>query len=485
MIEQRPPRLSTNQPLLTGMRGFTLIWFGQLISLLGTGMTRFALTIWAYQETGSATALALVAFFSFGPLVLLSPIAGALVDRWNRKLVVILSDLIAGSTTIILLLLYTSGNLAIWHLYALGALAGAFEAFQFPAFSAAMTMMLTKEQYGRANGMMSVAESASGIGAPLLAGILMTLIGIGGVMVIDIVTFLAAVVAVLFVVIPQPEMTDVGAAAKSSLWSESLYGFRYIGARPSLLGMQFIFFLANLFGTYSWVLLAPLILARTANNELMLGTVQSTLGIGGLLGGILLSVWGGPTRKVHGVLIGMIGASLLGSVLLGIGESLPIWLIGAFFTMFFIPILNGSNQAIWQSKVAPDVQGRVFATRRLIAQITAPLAMLSAGPLADRFFGPAMESGGALVPYFGWLVGVGAGAGIGLILVIAGLLGALAAICGYLIPAVREIETRLPDYAPVAKAADPQVEAEAANELSGEPMPLGIMPTEEHAEGVS
>lgn len=437
--------------VLSGMRGFTLIWLGQLVSLLGTGMTRFALTIWAYQETGSATTLALVAFFSFGPVVLLSPIAGALVDRWNRKLVVMISDLAAGTTTIVLLILYSTGNLQIWHLYLMGALAGAFESFQFPAFSAAMTMMLTKEQFGRANGMMAVADSASNIIAPLLAGLLLTLIGIGGVMTIDVITFLFAVGVVLLIHIPQPETTDVGAKARSSLWRESFYGFQYIWERPSLLGMQLIFFLSNLFGTYGWVLLAPMILARTTNNELILGTVQSAIGIGGLAGGLLLTAWGGPKRRVHGVLLGMIGAALFGTVVIGVGRTLPFWIIGGFFSMFFIPILNGSNQAIWQSKVAPDVQGRVFATRRLIAQITAPLAMLSAGPLADRVFGPALQPGGALVPFFGWLVGVGPGAGIGLILVLTGVLGALGALCGYAVPAVRNIETILPDYVGVPK----------------------------------
>jgi MFS family permease len=429
------------------MSGFTVIWFGQLISLLGTGMTRFALTIWAYQETGSATALALVAFFSFGPVVLVSPVAGALVDRWNRKLVVMISDLAAGTTTIILLLLYTTGNLQIWHLYVMGALAGAFESFQFPAFSAAMTMMLRKEQYSRANGMMSVAEAASGIAAPLLAGILLTLIGIGGVMTIDVITFVLAVTAVLITHIPQPATTDVGTQAQGNLWQESLFGFRYIWARPSLLGMQMMFFLSNFFGGYSWVLLAPLILARTNNNELLLGTVQSALGIGGLA----LSLWGGPRNKVHGVLMGMALSALFGSFVLGIGQSLNTWLVGAFFSMFFIPVLNGSNQAIWQAKVAPDVQGRVFATRRLIAQITAPLAMLTAGPLADRLFEPAMQAGSRWANLFGWLVGVGPGAGIGLLFVITSLIGAFAALMGYTIPAVRNIETILPDYVPVAQ----------------------------------
>ena len=441
-----------NRGLLQGMRGFTIIWFGQLISLLGTGMTRFALTIWAYQETGSATTLALVAFFSFGPVVLLSPVAGALVDRWNRKVVVMISDLAAGTTTILLLLLYTTGNLQIWHLYVMGALAGAFESFQFPAFSAAMTMMLRKEQYGRANGMMSVAEAASSIIAPLLAGLLLTIIGIGGVMTIDVITFVFAVTAVLITYIPQPEVTDVGRQARNSLWRESLFGFHYIWARPSLLGMQMMFFLANLFGGYSAVLLVPLILARTGNNELILGTVQSAFGIGGLVGGIALSVWGGPKTKVHGVLLGMVGNFLLGSLVLGIGQTLSFWLVGAFFTMFFIPVLNGSNQAIWQAKVAPDVQGRVFATRRLIAQITGPLAMLTAGPLADQLFEPAMQAGSRWANLFGWLVGFGPGAGIGLLFVITSLTGAFAALLGYTIPAVRNIETILPDYAPVAQS---------------------------------
>jgi len=433
------------------MRGFTLIWIGQLISLLGTGMTRFALTIWAYQETGSATVLALVAFFSFGPVVLLSPVAGALVDRWNRKLVVMISDLAAGTTTIILLLLYATGNLQIWHLYVMGALAGAFESFQFPAFSAAMTMMLNKAQYGRANGMMAVAESASGIVTPLLAGLLLTLIGIGGIMTIDVITLVLAVTAVLLTHIPQPETTEVGAQARGTLLEESLYGFQYIWARPSLLGMQMMFFLSNFFGSYSWVLLAPMILARTQNNELILGTVQSALGIGGLVGGILLSVWGGPKQKVHGVLLGMAGNFMLGSFVLGMGQRLSFWIAGAFFGMFFIPVLNGSNLAIWQAKVAPDVQGRVFATRRLIAQITAPVAMLTAGPLVDRLFEPAMRSGGAWVSTFGWLVGVGPGAGMGLLFVITSVIGALAALSGYAIPAVRNIETILPDYAPIAQ----------------------------------
>jgi DHA3 family macrolide efflux protein-like MFS transporter len=165
----------------TGMPGFTIVWIGQVVSLLGTGMTRFALTIWAWEVTGKATALALVWVFAAAPTVLFSPVAGALVDRWNRKLVMMLSDLAAGSMTVVVLLLYATGHLQVWHLYVTGALAGAFEAFQWPAYSAAVTTMLPKAQYARASGMMSLAESASGVFAPLAGSMLMRRIGIAGV----------------------------------------------------------------------------------------------------------------------------------------------------------------------------------------------------------------------------------------------------------------------------------------------------------------
>jgi DHA3 family macrolide efflux protein-like MFS transporter len=434
---------------LSGMPGFTIVWVGQVISFLGSGMTWFALTIWAWEITGQATALALVGFFSFGPTVLLSPVAGALVDRWNRKLVMMFSDLAAGLSTVVILILYASGNLQIWHLYAAGAFAGVFQAFQFPAYSAAVTMMLPKEQYVRASGMLSLAESASGVFAPIMAGVLLGPIGIAGIMVIDVVTFVVAIAALLIVHIPQPAATEVGKEARGNLWKESAYGFKYIYERPSLLRLQLIFFGINLIAIFGFTVLSPMILARTGNNELALGTVRSAMGLGGVVGGLLLSAWGGPKRRVNGVLLGMALASLLGELVIGLGGSIAFWAMGAFFSSFFIPIINGSNQAIWQAKVAPDVQGRVFAVRRLIAQITGPLSMLLAGPMADRVFEPAMMPGGVLASTFSDLVGTGSGAGMSLMFVITGAFGVLVALGGYLSPAVRNVEELVPDHDPV------------------------------------
>src|SRR3990170_4232570 len=176
-----------------GMFGFTIVWFGQIVSLLGTNMTGFALTIWAYELTGSATALALVGFFFVTPMLVFSPFAGAIVDRYDRKLMMMVSDLSAGVATIVILILYASDQLQIWHLYVAGAFQGFFQTFQWPAYSAAISTMLPKEQYGRANGMMSLIEAGPGVIAPLIAGALLPLIGLTGILFFDVATFLLAI----------------------------------------------------------------------------------------------------------------------------------------------------------------------------------------------------------------------------------------------------------------------------------------------------
>ena len=431
---------------LTGMRGFVIFWLGQVISLVGTQMSGFGLTIWAYQLTGSATALALVGFFFITPLLLLSPVAGALVDRSNRKLMMMLSDLASGLATVVVAILYVSGHLQIWHLYVTGAISGAFQAFQWPAFSAAITLMLPKEQYGRANGMMGLAESGSGILAPILAGALLGLIGLGGILAIDIITFVFAVGALLFIHVPQPQQTAAGLESQGSLWQESLYGFRYILQRPSLLGLQLVFLCGNFVSSIAHTLAAPMILARTDNNSLIFGSVNSIGAIGGVIGGLAMSAWGGPKRRVHGVLMGWALAGLFGTLLMGLGRGLPVWGVAVFIGAGISPIINASNQAIWQAKVAPDVQGRVFAIRRLIAWFVTPLSMLIAGPLADFVMEPAMRTDSSMTALFSPLVGSGPGAGMALIFVFAGLGMIAVGLGSYLIPTVRNAEALLPDH---------------------------------------
>jgi len=430
-----------------GMTAFTLVWFGQVVSLMGSSMSGFALTIWAWKLTGSATALSLMAFFSFGPSILFSPFAGVLVDRWNKKLVMMLSDLAAGLATIVILILYSQGILQIWHMYIAGAFTGIFQSFQWPAYSAAISVMIPKEHYSRASGMMSLAEWGSGILSPVMAGALIGVIGVSGILIIDIVTFIFAIAMLLWIFVPPVPRSQESLEGQGSIFKEALFGFRYILNRRSLLFLQLVFFSGNLMSTLAGVLTSPMILARTGDNAAILGLVQSVGSAGGIAGSILISIWEGPKKKVYGVLVGWFLSGLLGEMLYGLRFGLPVWIAAAFFASFFGPIINSSNQAIWQSKVPPDLQGRVFSIRRMIAQITAPLAMLIAGPLADFLFEPAMKSNTSpLSTIFAPLTGTGPGAGMGTIIFLSGVVILGVAISGWMNPLVRDVETLIPDH---------------------------------------
>jgi len=426
------------------MRGFTVIWGGQFVSLLGTFMTRFALTIWAWQVTGEATALALTGLAFALPNILLYPVAGALVDRWNRKLVMMLSDIASGIATLVIFLLFSSGNLQVWHLYVTGAFSGLFQSFQFPAYSAAVSTMVDKKDYTRTSAMLSLAQNTSGILSPVAAGVLLPAIGMNGILVFDLFSVAVAIAALLVVNVPQPEPKQ--AEERNSLLEDSLFGFKYIRERPGLLGLQLVFFTINFIGSLGFPLLAPMILSRTGDDSVILGAVQAAFGAGGIVGGLALSAWGGPKKRVHGVLGGLALSCLFGYVSIGLGKDMYTWAIGAFLMMLFNPLINGSNQAIWQSKVPPEMQGRVFGTRAMIALISQPVAMAITGPLADKFLIPGMMEGGILVPYFGWLVGIGPGTGISLLWIFLGVIGFICGIGGYLFKEVRDVESIPPDH---------------------------------------
>lgn len=436
--------VQNNRP--SGMGIFAVIWVGQTLSLLGSAMTGFGLSVWAWEKTGQATALAMVGFFFTGATMLASPFAGALVDRWNRKVVMIVSDVASASVTAILLLLYAAGHLQIWHLFVANAFSGAFQALQWPAYAATITMVVSKEHYARASAMISLSESAAFILAPAAAAVLLRVVGLVGVMATDLTTMAIAVAVLLAMRIPRPAATAAGEEGRGSLWKEAAYGFRYIFRRPSLLGLQLVFFTGNFLAGMAYGILAPLVLSRTSNNVLALGSVQSAMGIGMFAGSLVLSVWGGPRRRVHGVLVGWALSCLLGQAVFGLGRDPIFWVVTGFIAAFVSPVVDTSNQALWQAKVEPDVQGRVFSARRLIAQVSQPLALLLAGPLADRVLEPGMRAGGALAPVFGWLVGTGPGTGMALLFVGTGLLGTVAGLAGYAFRAVRDAEDILPDH---------------------------------------
>jgi len=361
------------------------------------------------------------------------------------------SDLGAVLSTTVILILYVTGTLEFWHLYIAAVINGLGNTFQWPAYSAAISTMVPKEQYGRANGLMSLMDAGPGVLAPVLAGAVLAfnlegpIDSFALILLIDLVTFFIAICALLIVYIPQPKVSREGQKAQGSIWKEAVYGFQHIFKRPSLLGLQMIFFVGNLFSMIGFTLLAPMILARTDQNSLVFGAVQTAGAIGGIIGGILMSAWGGFTRRIHGVLGGWM-VSGISLALLGVAQGLPGWIPLMGFLMMMVPLVNTSNQAIWQSKVAPDVQGRVFSARRLIAWFTQPIAPIIAGTLADFVLEPAMMTSSTLSRVFGPIFGTGQGAGMGLLIFFAGSLASLVGFSGYFIPPIRDVEDILPDH---------------------------------------
>jgi len=438
------------------MFGFTIVWLGQIISVLASSMTGFGLSLWMYKQTESAFKMGLMQVAYITPFLLLSPIAGVMVDRYNRKLMMMVSDLAAVVGTTFILVMYASGQLQFWHLYIASVLNGLGNTFQWPAYSAAISTMIPKEQYGRANGLMSLIEAGPGILAPLLAGMVLAIPNVNGlvwIMTVDVVTFFIAIGALLIVHVPQAEKTVEGQKAKGNIWKEAAYGFTYIFQRPSLLGLQLIFFFGNLFAGIQWTVFTPMILARTGQNSIIFGSVQTAGAIGGVVGGLIMSAWGGFKKRIHGVLAGHFLVGVSGAVL-GIATGLPLWIPAIVLVNLLVPWINSSNQSIWQSKVAPDLQGRVFSARRLIAWFAQPLTPLIGGALADFVLEPAMKTTTGLSSAFSWLVGAGPGAGMGLLTVFTCLGVALVGMAGYFVRPIREAESILPDHDQLKKVEE-------------------------------
>ncbi len=436
-----------SKPRLSGMAGFIVVWIGQIVSVLASGMTTFAMTIYMYQQTKSATAMGLVQVAYITPFLIMSPIAGVMVDRYNRKLMMMVSDIAGGIATLSLFILYATGHLQYWHLYIAVAVSGIGTTFQWPAYSAAISTMVSKEQYGRVNGMMSLIEAGPGVVSPFLAGALIPFIQIGGILLIDSVTFWTAIFALALVFIPQPPRTSEEQEAQGNMLKQAAFGFKYIFARPSLLGLQMIFFFGNLFSGIGFTVLAPMLLARTNQNTIILGSVQSAASIGMLIGGVVMSAWGGFKKRVHGVLLGWLFSAILGSVIFSLGRGLPVWAPAVLLSGIFVPIINGSNQAIWQAKVAPDLQGRVFSARRLIAWFTNPISPIIGGTLSDFVLEPAMKTQSSMLSHtFGSLFGSGPGSGMTLLIFICGLGMMLVGLSGYFFPVIRDAESVLPDH---------------------------------------
>ncbi|MGC9088889.1 MAG: MFS transporter [Caldisericia bacterium] len=418
----------------SGFKGFTFMSIGQFISMVGSAMTQFGLAIWIWKVSGNATPFSIISTLFFIPNLIFSPFAGALIDRWPLKRSLILPDLAAGIVTILTLILYLLNRLNLPFLYIASFVSGTFNAFQWPAYSVTISVMLKKEDYGRANGLFSMVENGPIIIAPILAGILIPIINLSGVMIIDIITFLFAIGVVLWVFIPKIERKV--SEAKTNLFKDAYFGFKYIFEKKPLLALLTVFLFVNFFGGFVNTLIAPLILSKTNNSSIALGVVQTSFGIGGLVGGLIMTVWGGTKKKVYS-LIGGILLSSVGMIFFGLTKTVIFLSISGFFIMFLNVITNSSSQAIWQSKVPPNLQGRVFSARRVIAQLVGTIPMITSGPIVDKFLYKFFIDSNKFFNYFG----IGKGGALSFLAVFSGILTVIVAIVAFANKLVMNVES--------------------------------------------
>jgi MFS transporter, DHA3 family, macrolide efflux protein len=424
------------------MQIFIFIWIGQVVSLLGSSLTSFALGIWVYQHTKSVTLYALVLLSSALPPILFSPVIGALVDRWPRRWAMILSDSGAGLGALLLTLLLVAGKLEVWNVSVILAISSIFAAFQQPAYSAAITLLVPKESLDRANGMLQVGSAVSHIIAPVLGGVLLVTIKLEGVILLDFATFLFALIPLLLVKFPEAEIVPAKRDKEISLLREAADGWTYIADRPGFLGLLIFLAISNFLVGVVVMLFTPLILSFSS--PATLGIITSIGGFGALLSSVLMSIRGAPKQLILGVFSFEI---LSGLCILIVGGFNSIPLITAAVFLFFIgsPIVSTCVQTIFQRKVAKDLQGRVFAMCQMVTGLSFPLALIIAGPLIDRVFEPLMASNGFLAGSIGQIIGTGPGRGIGLMFIIMGAFTLLATIAAYQYPRLRLIEDEIPD----------------------------------------
>jgi MFS family permease len=424
------------------MQTFFVVWIGQVVSLLGSSMTGFAMGVWIFQQTGSAASFALTLLFNMLPKAIVSPLAGVLADRFERRKIMIFTDLSAGVATIFAAILFAGGNLSIWHIYLLTAINATASAFQGPAFGAAVTQLVPKEQLGRANGMLQFGDGIVQIAAPILAGVLIAVYGLMSILIIDIITFLFAVSTLLLVQFPVLLHSDEKKKANKSALAELGQAVKYLRDTSGLLGLILVFALVNFFIGIAEVVLTPMVLSFSTPERL--GLVMAIAGIGMLFGSIVMMIIGDKWRKIY-ILFGAYALLAVGVFFAGIKPSIPLISIAIFMAFFFLPMLMSASMAIFQIKVHPGIQGRVFGIRLFVNKLTFAVAFLSGGVLADRIFEPLMLEGGFLAEIFGDFIGIGPGRGMGLMFVLMGILSIITALSAFAFPSIRRIEVELPD----------------------------------------
>lgn len=391
------------------MRTFLLLWLTQSFSGLGSAMTSYALVIWSYTQEGSALMTALLMVSSYTPYVLFSIFAGALSDKWNKKVTMLVCDTIAAVSTVAMLILLHSDMLRIWHLYLINGVNGLMNTVQQPASEVAVTKVLPQKYYQRVGGLRYFASALNSIMTPIIATAVLGIAGMGAVVVFDLFTFLVAFLTLAFGIrIPEghEEVQE-----KEPLLESAKKGLSYLRSEPGILGLILFLSAINLVASIYDAAFPAMMLSREGGSELVMGQVNAVIGITTLVGSILASFVKTPKSRVRVICNSLLFSMSFENFLLALGRTPLVWCIGGFLGWISIPLMSANLDAIMRLHVPEEIQGRVYSVRNSLQFFTIPVGYFLGGFLIDQVFEPIMatqEEGSILALLFG--TGKGSGA---------------------------------------------------------------------------
>lgn len=427
-----------NKLNIKSLRPYLLLWSTQSLSALGSSMTGYALVLWLYRESGSALETALLSVCSYAPYVLMSIFAGALSDLWDKKRTMLICDLLAAVSTVGVLVLLKTGQLAPWHMYLLNAVSGLMNTVQQPASEVAATLLVPKEHYQRTSGLRSLSGSLNTLLHPVLASALFAFSGMDLVIAVDLATFSLAFLTLLFFIrIPKAPESE---RPRESLLASAGEGLRWLWGNPLI--MYLIFFLAciNLVASAYNAALPALLLSRENGGETVFGLVNATVGAASLIGSAAASLLPASKDRVRAICLCLFLAMSTENFLLAFGRTPALWCLGAVLGWLPIPLMNAHMDVIFRTRIPAGMQGRVFSCRNTLQFFTIPVGYLLGGVLVDQVFEPLMsaQAGGLLVSLFG----SGKGSGAALLFFVLGLSG--VAVCLVFYRLLRRFRGALP-----------------------------------------
>ena len=422
------------------MYNFMIFFISQTVSELGTSMTGFATVIWMYSNSGQVMSSSLLAICSTVPYLIVSLLGGVVVDKMNKKKIMLICDSIAAAGSVMLLGCYILGYLQLWVLCLVNIINGFMNAFQNPASQVAVTLLVEQKDYARIGGIQSTMGALVGIFQPILATTILNVLGLQWILIVDLCTFVFAFLVLLFVVQIPDEIAYDSQSSFSEIWNGLKEGIDFISGNRPILMLLIMYCILEFIGAISFDgMFTPLLLARTNNNETIVGIVSSFMAIGCIVASVILSMMEQPKKKLPIMYFGSY-MCLIGITLFGMGRSLVWWCIVVFIGCFGSPIYHTYQTIIIREKVDASMQGRVFSLQGMITQALTPLGFLGGGMFADYIFEPLMKKmflGKNIITFF---VGRQNGSGIGLIFVIAGLVGIAALTILKCNPAIKELE---------------------------------------------